>query len=120
MGSATPTHSRPSTRARRGRVRVARPPPGWVSADAVDHWIPPGTCPSAAAPATGLVIPWTLETEAACRATGLPESASPQDPRKPKNPLLRRQYETTVPTVADRVVQAVLKLVLEPIFEVDF
>jgi RNA-directed DNA polymerase len=30
------------------------------------------------------------------------------------------QYETTVPTVADRVVQAALKLVLEPIFEADF
>lgn len=30
------------------------------------------------------------------------------------------QYETAVPTVADRVVQASLKLVLEPIFEADF
>ena len=30
------------------------------------------------------------------------------------------QYEGTVPTVADRVVQAALKLVLEPIFEADF
>ena len=30
------------------------------------------------------------------------------------------QYETSVPTVADRVVQASLKLVLEPIFEADF
>ncbi|HWO59415.1 MAG TPA: reverse transcriptase domain-containing protein, partial [Umezawaea sp.] len=30
------------------------------------------------------------------------------------------QYETSVPTVADRVVQAALKLVLEPIFEADF
>jgi RNA-directed DNA polymerase len=30
------------------------------------------------------------------------------------------QYETTVPTVTDRVVQAALKLVLEPIFETDF
>jgi RNA-directed DNA polymerase len=30
------------------------------------------------------------------------------------------QYETTVPTVADRVMQAALKLVLEPIFEADF
>jgi RNA-directed DNA polymerase len=30
------------------------------------------------------------------------------------------QYETTVPTVADRVVQASLKLALEPIFEADF
>ena len=30
------------------------------------------------------------------------------------------QYEVTVPTVTDRVVQASLKLVLEPIFEADF
>src|SRR5437773_6444685 len=30
------------------------------------------------------------------------------------------QYEVTVPTVADRVVQAALKLVLEPIFEAGF
>ena len=30
------------------------------------------------------------------------------------------QYESSVPTVADRVVQAALKLVLEPIFEADF
>ena len=30
------------------------------------------------------------------------------------------QYEVTVPAIADRVVQAALKLVLEPIFEADF
>lgn len=30
------------------------------------------------------------------------------------------QYETSVPTITDRVVQASLKLVLEPIFEADF
>ena len=30
------------------------------------------------------------------------------------------QYEPSVPTVQDRVVQAALKLVLEPIFEADF
>jgi RNA-directed DNA polymerase len=34
--------------------------------------------------------------------------------------LQEGQYETSVPTVADRVVQASLKLVLEPIFEADF
>jgi RNA-directed DNA polymerase len=34
--------------------------------------------------------------------------------------LQEGQYEITVPTVADRVVQASLKLVLEPIFEADF
>ncbi|HEV2373704.1 MAG TPA: reverse transcriptase domain-containing protein [Streptosporangiaceae bacterium] len=30
------------------------------------------------------------------------------------------QYESSVPTIADRVVQASLKLVLEPVFEADF
>jgi RNA-directed DNA polymerase len=34
--------------------------------------------------------------------------------------LQEEQYGTFVPTVADRVVQASLKLVLEPIFEADF
>ncbi len=34
--------------------------------------------------------------------------------------LQERQYEVTVATIADRVVQASLKLVLEPIFEADF
>ena len=34
--------------------------------------------------------------------------------------LQEGQYESSVPTVADRVVQASLKLVLEPIFEADF
>src|SRR5438034_9884083 len=31
-----------------------------------------------------------------------------------------RSYAVTIPTTADRVVQAALKLVLEPIFEADF
>ena len=34
--------------------------------------------------------------------------------------LRKGQYETSVPTIADRVVQAALKLVLEPIFEAEF
>jgi RNA-directed DNA polymerase len=34
--------------------------------------------------------------------------------------LQEGQYEITVPTIADRVVQASLKAVLEPIFEADF
>jgi len=34
--------------------------------------------------------------------------------------LQEGQYESSVPTIADRVVQAALKLVLEPIFEADF
>jgi len=35
-------------------------------------------------------------------------------------PTKERQYEATVPTLTDRVAQMALKLVLEPIFEVDF
>src|SRR5213083_953102 len=38
----------------------------------------------------------------------------------PNTRLQEGQYETSVPTIADRVVQASLKLVLEPIFEADF
>jgi RNA-directed DNA polymerase len=38
----------------------------------------------------------------------------------PDTRLQEGQYETPVPTIADRVVQAALKLVLEPIFEADF
>ncbi len=37
-----------------------------------------------------------------------------------KQPRKERQYEATVPTARDRVVQASLKLVLEPILEADF
>jgi RNA-directed DNA polymerase len=39
---------------------------------------------------------------------------------KPHTARKGSQYEATIPTVADRVVQASLKLVLEPIFEADF
>ncbi|HEX2804972.1 MAG TPA: group II intron reverse transcriptase/maturase [Kineosporiaceae bacterium] len=39
---------------------------------------------------------------------------------KPHTTWKGSQYEVTVPTVTDRVVQAALKLVLEPIFEADF
>src|SRR5206468_3528670 len=53
-----------------------------------------------------------------------------QPPNQPPNPPERRRrqvpstephpIETTVPTVRDRIVQAALKLVLEPILEADF
>ncbi|MDA8040256.1 MAG: reverse transcriptase domain-containing protein [Actinomycetota bacterium] len=42
------------------------------------------------------------------------------DNPKPPSTCTRRQYEAIVPTAADRVVQASLKLVMEPIFEADF
>ena len=41
-------------------------------------------------------------------------------PNPAQTRLQEEQYEITVPTVADRVVQASLKAVLEPIFEADF
>src|SRR6476620_11815651 len=41
-------------------------------------------------------------------------------PNHPNPRLPEGQYATTVPTIADRVVQAALKLVLEPILEADF
>jgi RNA-directed DNA polymerase len=41
-------------------------------------------------------------------------------PNPAQTRLQEGQYEVTVPTVTDRVVQAALKLVLEPIFEADF
>jgi RNA-directed DNA polymerase len=47
-------------------------------------------------------------------------STVPTRPKHPDTRLQEGQYETSVPTVTDRVVQAALKLVLEPIFEADF
>ena len=49
-------------------------------------------------------------------ASPSPAASRPQ----PQTRLRKGQYETTVPTVADRVVQASLKAVLESIFEADF
>ena len=41
-------------------------------------------------------------------------------PEHPDTRLQEGQYESSVATITDRVVQASLKLVLEPIFEADF
>jgi RNA-directed DNA polymerase len=41
-------------------------------------------------------------------------------PNPAQTRLQEEQYEITVPAVADKVVQAALKLVLEPIFEAGF
>jgi hypothetical protein len=49
-----------------------------------------------------------------CAASPSPRTSNPNTSRQ------EGQYETTVPTITDRVVQAALKLVLEPIFEADF
>jgi RNA-directed DNA polymerase len=47
-------------------------------------------------------------------------TANHANPEHSDTRLQEGQYELTVATVADRVVQAALKLVLEPIFEADF
>jgi RNA-directed DNA polymerase len=47
-------------------------------------------------------------------------SSAPHQREDPDTRLQEGQYEITVPTIADRVVQASLKAVLEPIFEADF
>jgi RNA-directed DNA polymerase len=47
-------------------------------------------------------------------------STAPHQREDPDTRLQEGQYEITVPAVRDRVVQAALKLVLEPIFEADF
>jgi RNA-directed DNA polymerase len=41
-------------------------------------------------------------------------------PEHPNPRLQEERYETSVPAVRDRIVQAALKIVLEPIFEADF
>src|SRR5262245_32195787 len=40
--------------------------------------------------------------------------------RNPQDDCMEVQYERTIPTVRDRVVQMAVKLILEPIFEADF
>jgi RNA-directed DNA polymerase len=47
-------------------------------------------------------------------------SAERQKPNPAQTRLQEREYEVTIPTLADRVVQGALKLVLEPVFEADF
>jgi RNA-directed DNA polymerase len=41
-------------------------------------------------------------------------------PNPAQTRLQEEQYEITVPAVRDRIVQAALKIVLEPVFEADF
>jgi RNA-directed DNA polymerase len=47
-------------------------------------------------------------------------STVPTRPKHPDTRLQEGQYETSVPTVRDRVAQQATKLVLEPVFEADF
>jgi hypothetical protein len=41
-------------------------------------------------------------------------------PNPAQTRLQERQYEITVPSVRDRIVQVAVKIVLEPVFEADF
>src|SRR6266704_1449408 len=77
-------------------------PPGEVTPDAYGSTSPP---PSSA--------PVSSESPA---HTSSPTTSKP----KPHSAWKGKQYEARVPVIADRVVQASLKLVLEPIFEADF
>jgi RNA-directed DNA polymerase len=54
-------------------------------------------------------------TQRAARAA--PTSAANTNPKHPGTRLQEGQYETSVPPVRDRIVQAACKIVLEPVFE---
>src|SRR5271154_1351135 len=71
----------------------------------------PGGCGSTSPP-----------TSSARACGGSPaHTSSPKQPEpKPHNAWKGKQYEAHVPAVRDRIVQAALKIVLEPVFEADF
>jgi RNA-directed DNA polymerase len=74
---------------------------------------------SAAPQPAGSASPGTATSRPpATDASPSPFTSNPQPQTEPSQ--RKRQYEATIPTVADRVVQASLKAVLEPIFEADF
>ena len=101
------------------RSASPRPPPGSASPPTPSTTgSRPGTCPPAsAAPATG----WLSPGHRRSRPPAAPVSPAQAISTPKSQPIpAGGQYETAVPTVADRVVQAALKLVLEPIFEQDF
>jgi retron-type reverse transcriptase len=47
-------------------------------------------------------------------------STDREKPNQAQTRLQERQYEITVAAVRDRIVQAAVKIVLEPVFEADF
>jgi hypothetical protein len=74
-----------------------------------------------------VVVPKSLRTRpCSTREDGTVGSFRSSDRRNPSpqcpNPThhARRQYEAIVPAVRDRIVQAALKIVIEPVFEADF
>ena len=102
----TPGRSRPASSA------SARPPTGSASAPTPSTTgSRPGTYPPAAALVTASRSPGPSRS----RPPAAPVSpAQGTSTRHPYPSLQERQYETTIPAIADRVVQAALKLVCRP------
>src|ERR1035441_1998997 len=80
-----------------------------------------GTCPpgEATPDGCGSTSPPTSSARVSSESPAHTSSPTTSKP-KPHNAWKGKQYEAHVPTVQDRVVQAALKLVLEPVFEADF
>jgi hypothetical protein len=92
-----------------------------VKPDVIYTWAEWGHCPHAGAQAaaygfTSLPAPSTNAWRESPAHTNSPPTPKP----KQHDAWKGSQYEPHVPVIADRVVQAALKLVLEPIFEADF
>ena len=87
-----------------------------VSAGTVYDWITTGKLLARRGPADRLYIPFPQ------RRAGVPPAGRElrsHRTTKPQSELREVQYDATVSTVRDRIVQTAAKLVLEPIFEAD-
>jgi Recombinase zinc beta ribbon domain/Recombinase len=137
-----PSPSRPRRKPRAGTAPPARP-----TSTAPPTSLPANTSSASPMPPAGSASNPTSSTTGHNGATSPPGEATPdgyrstsppppnarassespahtsspkQSKPEPDNAWKGKQYEAHVPTVADRVVQAALKLVLEPIFETGF
>src|SRR5216684_2475041 len=124
-GSATPTRSRSRIPTAPARSPWPRPPGGWAAAPASSTTgSTPGSSPPAAAPPAALRQPGNVGATCHPRITSSADagltSTAPHRSRTSRHVVAGEQYESSVATIRDRVAQASLKLVLEPIFEVDF
>ena len=108
----------PASRPATGKSPSPRSPAGSVSARTPSTTGSPTTSssPVATAPAAGGSRSHPKWRRPAGNVSRSPATSPPQRHTRLQEGL----YEVTVPTVADRVVQASLKAVLEPIFEADF
>src|SRR5216684_4373179 len=124
-GSATPTRSRSRIPTAPARSPWPRPPGGWAAAPASSTTgSTPGSSPPAAAPPAALRQPGNVGATCHARITSSADagltSTAPHRSRTSRHVVAGEQYESSVATIRDRVAQASLKLVLEPIFEADF